>query len=195
VLFLPGAGGDREFWRPVAERLPDSWEVRLLNWPGAGAQAHDPGIADAEDLVVRLAEPLDGPADVVAQSMGGVIAVCLALAHPGLVRRLVLVATSGGVDVRALGGSDWRPEYLREFPHAARWVVEEQRDLTDQIGRLAAPTSLIWGDQDPISPLRVGELLAGLLPNAALSIIAGGTHSLAYDHPDAVASLIEAHLA
>ena len=42
VAFLPGASGASEFWAPVADRLPDSWETRLLSWPGAGAQPHDP---------------------------------------------------------------------------------------------------------------------------------------------------------
>jgi pimeloyl-ACP methyl ester carboxylesterase len=126
--------------------------------------------------------------------MGGVIAVGLARTYPERVRRLVLVATSGGVDVRALGGADWREEYQSSFPDAADWIVHEPRDLTEEIKQLAVPTMLIWGGDDPISPPRVGEHLAGLLPDADLHVIAGGTHSLAYDHPSTVASLIKAHL-
>jgi pimeloyl-ACP methyl ester carboxylesterase len=194
VVFLPGASGDREFWRPVAQRLPDQWGTLLLNWPGAGSEPHDPLVSGAQDLVGRVASQLDDSADIVAQSMGGVIAVRLALAYPERVRRLVLVATSGGVDIRALGGLDWRDEYRRSFPDAAAWIVHEQRDLTEEIKQLALPTLLIWGDDDPTSPPRVGEHLAGLLPDAALHVVVGGTHTLAYDHPDAVAELIKCHL-
>lgn len=64
--------------------------------------------------------------DVVAQSMGGVVAVGLALRHPEKVRRLVLVASSGGIDVEGFGAEDWRDEYVLEFPNAAAWVTEQR---------------------------------------------------------------------
>src|SRR3954469_557471 len=109
VAFLPGAGGDPAFWRPVGDRLPADWDKLYFDWPGAGDQPHDPAVRGFDDLVARVASRLDGPAAVVAQSMGGVVAVRLALAHPEKVSRLVLAATSGGVDVAGLGASDWRP--------------------------------------------------------------------------------------
>ncbi len=166
----------------------------LLNWPGAGDEAHDPSERGFDELVAWAARQIDAPADLVAQSMGGVIAVRLALAHPEIVRRLVLVATSGGVDVRSLGGVDWREEYRREFPQAASWVTQERGDLTEELRHLASPTLLIWGDDDPLSPPRVGEHLAELLPDVALHVIDGGTHGLAHESPEAVADLIMAHL-
>lgn len=128
VVFLPGACGDREFWRPVAERLPDQWEKLLLNWPGAGDQPHDPPVVGFDDLVVRAPQALDGHGNLVAQSAGGVVAVRLALEHPDEVRRLVLVATSGGTDVGGLGGSDWREEYRRAYPRAVGWISGEWPD-------------------------------------------------------------------
>ena len=39
--------------------------------------------------------------------------------HPRLVRRLVLTATSGGVDMGALGATDWRADYRIQYPHVA----------------------------------------------------------------------------
>ena len=55
-------------------------------------------------------ERMDGPCGLVAQSMGGVIALSLAIEHPELVQRLVLTGTSGGIDVARFGGEDWRAE-------------------------------------------------------------------------------------
>ncbi len=194
VLFLPGVSGAGDFWSAVAERLPADWTKKLLSWPGAGDQPHDPRICGFEDLVELAAEDLDGGVDLVAQSMGGVVAVGLALRWPEKVRRLVLVATSGGIDVLGLGAAEWRHEYRTQFPGAAAWVSEERPNYTESIVSVSAPTLLIWGDSDPISPVAVGERLNAMLPHSALRVLAGGTHTLALEQPDAVASLIVGHL-
>ena len=108
--------------------------------------------------------------------MGGVVGVGLALRYPMKVRRLVLVATSGGIDVGALGASDWREEYRAGFPVAASWVTEATVDYTVQLKGVGVPTLLLWGDQDPISPVAVGLRLSELLSASVLRVIAGGTH-------------------
>jgi pimeloyl-ACP methyl ester carboxylesterase len=106
----------------------------------------------------------------------------------------VLVATSGGVDVARLGGSDWRADYRAEYPAAARWITDDVSDHADELSAMAPPALLLWGDSDPISPVAVGEHLASLLPNATLHVLAGGTHSLALDLPDEVAAQIRAYV-
>jgi len=39
-----------------------------------------------------------------------------------------------------------------------------------------------------------GELLLARLPSATLEVVTGATHDLEAEHPDLLASLIEAHL-
>jgi len=195
VAFLPGAAGAGEFWLPVADRLPAHWPKTLLSWPGAGEQPHDARVRGFDDLVALAAARLDDRSDLVAQSMGGVVALGIAGRRPDKVRRLVLVATSGGIDVAGLGAEEWRDTYRAEYPNAAPWVCQERPDYTDTVSRIHAPTLLLWGDADPISPLAVGQRLAALLPNAALHVVAGGAHALAQERPDDVAALIRDHLA
>jgi pimeloyl-ACP methyl ester carboxylesterase len=196
VVFLPGAGGDPGFWRPVGDRLPAVPGRRTyLGWPGLGDRPADPDVRGLDDLVEMVEGALTRPAALVAQSMGGVVALRVALRRPERVRRLVLAATSGGVDVAGLGGADWRPDYRRQFPRAARWILDERADLTADLGRVPAPALLLWGDRDPISPVAVGERLASLLPDATLRVIPGGGHGFAAERPGDVAPLIAAHLA
>jgi len=194
VVFLPGAIGDGDFWRDVGEALPAAWEKVYMSWPGLGDQPHDPSIRGFDDLVGMVADELERPSDLVAQSIGGLVAVGVATRVPGLVRRLVLVASTGGVDVGRLGAADWREEYRRAFPHAAGWVGDRRPDQTEQLRALASPTLLVWGGADPISPVAVGEHLAGLIPGAALRVVQDGTHDLGRDAAGTVALLIEAHL-
>jgi pimeloyl-ACP methyl ester carboxylesterase len=194
VSFFPGATGAGDFWSPVAQRLPGDWRTELLDWPGAGAVPGAPGIDGYDDLVELAAATVSDGSDVVAQSMGGVVAIGLALARPHKIRRLVLVATSGGLDVAGLGGSDWRDEYRAEFPQAAVWVTGDQVDHSSRLASIELPVALIWGGADPISPVAVGEALQELLPKSELHVIPGGTHALAREQPDQVAALIRWHL-
>ena len=60
ILFLPGAGGSPEFWRPVAKLLQDVREKVLFGWPGLGDQPHDPAISGIDDLVRLVDAKIDG---------------------------------------------------------------------------------------------------------------------------------------
>lgn len=196
LLFLPGAGADPDFWRPLSERLPAAWGKTYLGWPGLGAQPPQPGIHGLEGLVGLVeAELGEEPVDLLAQSMGGLVAMLVALRHPRRIARMVLSVTSAGVPVRDLGGADWQADYRPKFPEAAAWVREVQVDLSAQIPGICAPTLLLWGDSDPISPVTVGERLLCLLPDARLEVLAGGDHDLVRTHATAAAALVEAHLA
>jgi pimeloyl-ACP methyl ester carboxylesterase len=195
LLFLPGASGNTQFWQPVADKLLHPAPRQFWGWPGFAGVPSDPSVRGISDLVDNVTRDITRPVDLIAQSMGGVIAVRAALAKPELVRHLVLCVTSGGIDVAALGGKDWRPEFFAQNPHLPRWFLEERTDLSPRLAELTLPVLLLWGDADPISPLAVGERLHSLLPNSTLTLVPGGTHDLAIERSTEVAALIDAHLA
>lgn len=194
LLFLPGASGNIHFWRPVAERLRHQAEQVHLGWPGFGDTPPRPEVEGFEDLLVVVLEPLDRPCALIAQSMGGVLALQAALARPRWVTHLVLCATSGWLPMAELGAADWRADFQADHPHLPDWFSTEMTDLSDQWPDVSTPTLLLWGDADPISPLAVGERLAMLLPQARLHVVPGGDHDLGQHHADQLAPLIDAHL-
>jgi poly(3-hydroxyoctanoate) depolymerase len=195
LMFLPGASGNTGFWTPVGTQLRHPGARRYLAWPGLGGVPADPGVHGIGDLVARVVRQIAGPVDLLAQSMGGVIAVRAALEKPDLVRHLVLSVTSGGIDVARLGAQDWRPAFRERNPDLPRWFLDEREDLTARIREIAVPVLLLWGDADPISPVAVGRRLAELFPRAELVVVAGGTHDLVLERADEVAPHIDRHLA
>jgi pimeloyl-ACP methyl ester carboxylesterase len=192
TLFLPGASGSATFWQSVARY--GGLDGVFLAWPGLGAEPSDARVNSLDDLVALAASHVTGPFNVVAQSMGGFVALRLALMFPNLVRRMALAVTSGGVPVVDFGGSDWRGDYFDAFPKAAAWIADPVPDLSTAIRSIKAPTLLLWGDADPISPVAVGERLASLLRDARLHIFEGADHDLAQTHPEAVAKEVRKHL-
>ena len=191
LIFLPGVSGNPAFWKPAAQRLVCPAQQVFFGWPGFGPTPSDPAINGIDDLVAMTVTEIDQPTALIAQSMGGVIAIRAALEKPELVTHLILSATSGGIDIASFGGEDWRPEFERENPALPPWFSSYREDLSGRLAGIKIPALLLWGDADPISPVAVGEALAALLPRASLHIVRGGKHDLAAVHAAKVAPLID----
>jgi pimeloyl-ACP methyl ester carboxylesterase len=195
LLFLPGAGADPDFWKPLGDLLPDTWEKIYFGWPGLGNQKHDPAIKCLDDLVTLVERALsDAPADLLAQSMGGSVAVRLLLKHPEKIRRVVFTASGAGLNIADFGGADWRTEYQIKYPDASLWFVNENRDFSHELPKIFQPVLIFCGDADDICPLAVGERLLELYPHAKLEIVHGGDHTFAHDRPEEIAEAIRRHL-
>ena len=70
------------------------------------------------------------------------------------VSRLVLCATSGGIDVARLGGAEWRAAFRAARPEVPDWFELDRTDLTDRLGAIRAPTLLLWSDVIQSAPSR-----------------------------------------
>ncbi len=170
LLFLPGALGNRDFWKPLALELPNRAERIFISYPGFGGAPAEPSVSCFGDLVKRTVSHIDRPTALIAQSMGGAIAVEAALQERGLITHLVLVATSGGIDTAKLGAVDWREDFRRQNPGLPDWFVSYRSDLTSQLKSIDVPVLLLWGDRDPLSPVAIGQCLLSHLPDANLHI-------------------------
>jgi len=104
LVLIHGAGGTRLHWPPTLRRLPDT-EVYAVDLPGHGeapgaGQATIAGYRQAiEAWMQALALP---PAVIMGHSMGGALALSLALEAPARVAGLVLVGTGARLRVHPL---------------------------------------------------------------------------------------------
>lgn len=195
IVYLPGGGGRSSFWRPVADRLLRRGAPIVLGYPGFGDVPADPTLRSLSDLYAALLGVLPSRFHLVAQSMGNVLALRMALEHPERVASLVLCAVTGGIDVPSLGGAEWRESLRAEQAHAPTWFIDDATDFTERLATLRIAALVLSGDADPLSPVRVGEFLRDRLPSATLAVIVGGTHGMAQDHPDRIAETIDRFLA
>lgn len=99
VVFLHGLFGRGRNFSTLAARLRPEALSLLIDLPNHGASAWTARFDYAEmaDLIaehLRAGFASGGPVDVVGHSMGGKVAMVLALRHPDLVRRLVVIDIS-----------------------------------------------------------------------------------------------------
>jgi pimeloyl-ACP methyl ester carboxylesterase len=127
LLLHQGLGQGSWAWRYSAAAFADRFRTIVFDTRGTG-RSHVPdepyGVADlAEDAAAIL----DGrTAHVVGFSMGGYVALTLALSRPELVRSLVLAGTGAGGPTRVP-----RPAHVREaFEAAMSLPAEEARRAT-----------------------------------------------------------------
>ena len=136
----------------------------------------------ADDAAALLRHLGASPADVYGYSLGGGVALQLALRHPGSVRKLVTVSASTSsagaypevwsaiaqIKPELFDGTPWRQAYDRVAPDPAafpRLVAKlKQLDLTpfewpaDAVEAIAAPTLIVIGDSDGTRPEHAVEL-------------------------------------
>lgn len=115
VVLLHGGSGSWMHWlRCIAPLVESGREVWAPDLPGCGDSDLPAGARDADDLVAPLhaglQELLAGAAcDLVGFSFGALTGALLEAAHPGTVRRLVLVGAPGlGVPTARVTLRAWR---------------------------------------------------------------------------------------
>lgn len=95
LVLLHGFTQTGRSWDPLREALGTRFEVLTPELPGHGERAHvRAGLWEAAAVVGEEC----GPANYLGYSMGGRVALHLALTRPDLVRRLVLVGATPGIE-------------------------------------------------------------------------------------------------
>jgi pimeloyl-ACP methyl ester carboxylesterase len=193
MVLLHGAGDNALDWRWVMPTLAATHKVYAPDLPGSPDSARpaaDYSPAFFERIVAVFVDALDiGRATFVGNSLGGLIALRLALSEPARVRALVLVDSAGlgytvnpaftSVNVPGLGEAAipfWRTPvgaYQRAWGRTAllfahpptsvprEWLAEQCR-LAQSPGYLEAHLSVL---RALVSPLGQREVLVDRLPS------------------------------
>jgi pimeloyl-ACP methyl ester carboxylesterase len=68
------------------------------------------------------------------------------------------------------------------------------RSLKNRLYRIAAPSLIVWGEEDAMVPVCHGEVYARSIASAQLKILAAAGHSVLVEQPDVTARMILAFL-
>jgi pimeloyl-ACP methyl ester carboxylesterase len=208
VVLLHGLAGSGAWWRNNIPALAEHFSLHVPDLIGFGRSrgARVKSMRDVADSVVRW---LDARAlsatHVIGHSMGGEIAIHIAAQHPARVNKLVLVSAAGIprqvsmmqaarfvaeiIPPRTWGNRRFLPriafDTMRAGPlNMARATANILRDdVTDLLPKIVAPTLLVWGTLDALTPLRDGQQMAGLIPDSRLSVYNGAAHMPMIDQP------------
>jgi pyruvate dehydrogenase E2 component (dihydrolipoamide acetyltransferase) len=135
VLLIHGYGGDRNSWLFVQQPLAEHYRVYALDLPGHGTSGKDVGdgsLAVLADAVVSVLDAIGTDrAHLVGHSLGGALAVAVAVRNLGRIASLTLIAPAGfGAEINAA--------YLRGFAEA-----QTRRELRPLVAQLFADDNMV----------------------------------------------------
>jgi len=209
VVFIHGAGGSGQHFASQFQAFRD---IRKCYFPDLAG--HGDSIAAYAAAVIEFLETLQQPAVLLGHSMGGGIAIEVALLRPELLTGLVLACTGCKLPVseKLLAGfeADYEkaldsvarycfsktvdPELLRrarlEMGKAAPAIVRadfamcNDFDRCDRLSEITMPTLVICGAKDVMTPLASSEQLRNSIANSRLEVIPEGSHMVMIEQPE-----------
>ncbi len=214
-------------WCGAFPLLARRHRVLLPDLPGFGATPPDPGLQTLPAVVTRLTEFLRvagfSRGVVLGNSLGGYLAVVLALREPARFRAVVLLAPAGfspqsregnsvsypvpGTMNRALFHRPSRvagcfprvgPEEASRRARSARettrrWVANGFPPLPLQ--DLRPPVLLLWGNEDRVLPVTAAPQVRDRFRRAELQVLEDCGHVPTWESPARVANEVEGFLA
>jgi pimeloyl-ACP methyl ester carboxylesterase len=199
LLLLHGGMGQIEMFGPVLTALAAHRQIIGVDLQGHGRTSlgtREFSLPEMGDDMAAILKALGyGKIDVLGYSMGGGVALRLAVQHPETVRRLVLVSTPYAQDgfypemlpmqaamsaamAEQMKGTPIYQSYSAVAPHPEDFpklldrmgaYMRKPYDWSADVGKLTMPVMLVYGDSDMFRPehiVKFYQLLGGGLKDA-----------------------------
>ena len=189
MVLIAGLNSDHTLYRAIIPQLAESYQVVAFDNRGVG-QTDKPDIPYsiemmAEDTAGLLNALGIAHAHLLGTSMGGRIAVALALQHPQQVKSLILVSTI----MKSLKGAPmtWSRRLLPLMlkipmirgPHPYYAVARQLKasrdyDAMDGLGEIHVPTLILHGKKDKSAPYRLAQAMQSGIKGSQMLTFPGG---------------------
>ncbi|WP_373501694.1 alpha/beta fold hydrolase [Desulfococcus sp.] len=222
LILVHGSGGDHTHW-PEGLRHHDAMQVFAPDLPGHGRStgAARETVEAYARVIDRFARTLGiGRAAVAGHSLGGAVALTLALMKPDWLSGILLVGTGARLRVhpRILEGlsasfeetvgmicdlsfgpeapasvvADVQSQLMGNDPRVVQgdYRACDRFDGMGGIGGIACPTLVISAADDRMTPVKYGEFLHQRIPGATFALIESAGHMMALEKPEAVIAAV-----
>lgn len=196
------------------------YEVLLPNIPGLTEEIEKPwSLDDYIHWLKNIIEKEKGEIILAGHSNGGRISIAFAEKYPEKLSNLILIDSAGiyhnnftrkikraffrnlakfgkklttsqtfkALLYRIVGERDY---YEASEIQRQTMVNMISQDLTKIFTNIKIPTSIIWGENDKVTPLEDGMFMNKNIPDSKLFIIKEARHSPMFTHPKEVANII-----
>lgn len=118
LLLLTGWGSTHHVWDRIIPALLTSDQIVNVIPPWMANSQIGASLGDLDNYVDTLAASISTPRDIIAWSMGGLIAIRLANRHPACVNKLVFISSSPQfVDPASTSTTAIDPHWFSDFRH------------------------------------------------------------------------------
>ena len=215
IVLVHGLSGSARWWARNVPALAQQFRVYVVDLAGFGRSRGQPFVlAEGAHALAQWMDSLGlARASFVGHSMGGHIVADLAADFPERVERLVLVdAVALPLDLRAWAPSSATLYGLRYLPYgflpilladflragaltiAGAFLSLTQADISVKLGKITAPTLLVWGEHDLLVPASFGIALSQALIDARLEVFPNTSHNPMWERPEQFNALVSAFL-
>ena len=190
VLLLHGGANDSSDWIETMSIFSKDYSLYAPDLVGYGlSDRKDAGyrLSDFTEATLALMRNLSlGSVFMVGHSLGGRVCLEIAIRHPEMVRRLVLIDTAGFSRLTRLGGflgmAAWGVRRMLKRPQPYPKIVMENGAYghwmcLESLPELRVPTLIVWSHIDPYYPLAGALSAVDLMPQARLEIFSGYGHA------------------
>jgi 3-oxoadipate enol-lactonase len=187
LVLITGLGNDVTQYEHVIREFRQRYQVLAFDNRGAGRTDKPEApytIGQMADDAAALMGALGiWQSHIVGVSMGGRVALALALQHPGRVKSLVLASTfARQIMVSESGKASPMPQYREgvsqyqqpRYAFDRQLVASRSYDCSDRLGEITVPTLILHGRDDRLVPARLaGELHAGITGSKMITFASG----------------------
>lgn len=195
LLFIHGSGETAQSWSlPPAQFAPH--QAFAIDLPGHGLRPDTlPQVVSIFDYAqaarqiahaeLHLSQPI-----IVGHSLGGAIALTMALEYGAELGGLILVGTGARLRVHPAILENARTttnsnQFYRDM------LACDAFDCRARLSEISLPTLIIVGDQDQMTPVKYSTYLRDQISNSRLRVIEQAGHFVMRDQPTAVSQAIQ----
>jgi pimeloyl-ACP methyl ester carboxylesterase len=223
LVLVHGAGSSATIWDRMIPLLGDRWRILAPDLPGHGGEP-GPGRPTVEGyatwLEAYLASQTNGPVVLAGHSMGGAIALLVALRRRVRLAGLILIDTGARLRVApeflaglqtdfagtlkrsaqyafaASSPDELKAESGERLRQAGQEVVHgdfvacDGFDVMARLGEIELPTLVLCGSEDQMTPPKYAQYLAAGIAGARLEMLDGAGHMAPAERPAAMAEAL-----